>query len=243
MKHQIHINDQGELLLIDAPEPIRKSQGVYDFIYPHLKREYDQALTSAIEKGIKFSPVQQMFDVLWAHIYKVSGTKEISELKGQSFDVPNSYTAQVVETCKWHGNRDACANETCWDLNECQKSPAVKVAVLIPFKQEPEYKTIEAHICPHSKLLCYDPQCGQTENHCNNSHCFREPGNEAKKDEAKDIQKSKLINYELLLHQITSIVDHFEPSPSNPVYNQWYLLKKHTSDFKKIAGYLTKHLK
>lgn len=28
-----------------------------------------------------------------------------------------------MRTCKWNGNLDACGNETCWDLGECQGSP------------------------------------------------------------------------------------------------------------------------
>lgn len=63
--------------------------------------------------------------------------------------------------------------------------------ILIPLKQEPDNSTsndIRSEtrsgftICPHSGLVCYDPECGVTTNICNNSHCFREPGNEAKKD-------------------------------------------------------------
>ncbi len=38
---------------------------------------------------------------------------------------------EIKETCKWNGNRDACGNETCWDLNECQYSPPKQVACLI----------------------------------------------------------------------------------------------------------------
>ena len=40
-------------------------------------------------------------------------------------DIPEGYRVEVSETCKWNGNMDACANETCWDLNECQHNPKI----------------------------------------------------------------------------------------------------------------------
>ncbi len=37
----------------------------------------------------------------------------------------------VVEvTCVHDGNKDACGNETCWDLKECQKSPSKPVTFI-----------------------------------------------------------------------------------------------------------------
>lgn len=48
---------------------------------------------------------------------------------------------ELIETCKWRGNRDACANEVCWDLEQCQGNPTIKLARLLPPKEEkkPEY--------------------------------------------------------------------------------------------------------
>ena len=39
---------------------------------------------------------------------------------------------EKIKTCKWDGNRDACGNETCEDLQECQKSPEKWVLRLLP---------------------------------------------------------------------------------------------------------------
>lgn len=63
-------------------------------------------------------------DIPWAIV--------VYHYSGKAFDLPVNYSVEVKETCKWHGNMDACANETCWDLVECQKSPRAQVAILIP---------------------------------------------------------------------------------------------------------------
>jgi hypothetical protein len=39
----------------------------------------------------------------------------------QWIELPEGTTAE--ETCKWKGNKDACGNEACLDLQECQQSP------------------------------------------------------------------------------------------------------------------------
>lgn len=35
----------------------------------------------------------------------------------------NSSGIGSKQPCKWNGNLDACGNEVCWDLQECQGNP------------------------------------------------------------------------------------------------------------------------
>lgn len=93
--------------------------------------------------------------------------------KAELFLMPEGWTVEIEDTCKWHGNRDVCGNEICWDLQECQKSPSVKIARIIPLKEQenliasqipyPEPSGIVATGLPESgeKKLTFCDKCGE----------------------------------------------------------------------------------
>lgn len=54
------------------------------------------------------------------------------EIEPGKFYTIEPVEVEILKTCKWHGNRDACGNETCWDLNECQNSPPLFFARILP---------------------------------------------------------------------------------------------------------------
>lgn len=56
-----------------------------------------------------------------------------------TYPLPEGWDVEIIKTCKYHGNKDACANEACWDLQECQKSPLVQTARLVR-KEQPGAK-------------------------------------------------------------------------------------------------------
>lgn len=55
-------------------------------------------------------------------------------------------------TCKWNGNKDACGNETCWDLQECQGNPPLEKEEIKADK--PDFEAMEEII---------DFLCGKSE--------------------------------------------------------------------------------
>jgi hypothetical protein len=59
--------------------------------------------------------------------------------EGDTFPLPSGVGYTLKDTCKWEGNRDACGNETCWDLEECQNSPSKKVAILHLIEEPKKY--------------------------------------------------------------------------------------------------------
>lgn len=62
---------------------------------------------------------------------------------------------EKIKTCKWDGNRDACGNETCEDLQECQKSPEKWVLRLFPKSDKYEWM-YKGHDAPEgSKTILY----------------------------------------------------------------------------------------
>jgi hypothetical protein len=97
------------------------NQSVADFIRdctPIVSEDQEKVRTAIIEsigrelnnllpESSKVFKLQLPYPLLDHTIYKVEGLK---------FEL----------TCKWNGNRDACGNETCWDVypsEGCQKSP------------------------------------------------------------------------------------------------------------------------
>lgn len=65
--------------------------------------------------------------------------------RANALEIENPEVA-FEKTCKWDGNKDACGNEVCWDLIECQKNPTlwkkdgqfVKYGELYPWDGEVE---------------------------------------------------------------------------------------------------------
>ncbi len=55
---------------------------------------------------------------------------------------PEPVKTEGKETCKWEGNLDACGNETCWDLQVCQRSPK---KVVEPEESQTETCVIETN--------------------------------------------------------------------------------------------------
>jgi hypothetical protein len=46
------------------------------------------------------------------------------------YQLPDDVGFEIETTCINKGERLNCANETCWDLNECQRNPELKIAHL-----------------------------------------------------------------------------------------------------------------
>lgn len=95
-----------------------------------IESEYSSiALEAAKDSAVEVVNKHDCFPVMTE-----AGIQELKE--GQLYDLPKGWTVEIEDTCKWHGNRDVCGNEICWDLQECQKSPSVKIARLILLKEQ-----------------------------------------------------------------------------------------------------------
>lgn len=82
------------------------------------------------ESGLEVSNPEVAFEKKRSgNIWRDNQTKEVV-MPGVLYPWEGEW--EKVKTCKWDGNQDACGNETCWDLQECQKSPEKWFLRLLP---------------------------------------------------------------------------------------------------------------
>lgn len=205
MIQKIHINDQGELLLIDAlekPERLILHDHHFEFTPSYRKKwiAYDQALTSAIEKGIKFRDQEVVWNILWENTSTAHSVAHAwrNSVKGQSFDLPNSYTAQVVDQAKTKKARfsgDDWFDAKGIDYTYSPDYETRKVAVLTPLKQARSHssETIK-------KVL--DSITPEEQAETERKMLSGEPGNEAKKEEQLFTKEDLRTAYEAGLSKI-----------------------------------------
>jgi hypothetical protein len=78
-----------------------------------------------------------------------------------------SIECEVNITCKWHDNKDACGNETCWDLQECQKNPSIAIVTFHENNSQkvensaPILNEVFADNGEHSHWVLIDPSSGK----------------------------------------------------------------------------------
>lgn len=151
--NKLYISPSGVIKVIDVPEEPTVGgctyQGVADpGTYNAMKSDYQRALAAAKEAGIEVQNREQVVREVF--------TRPVT---GEIVSIPKGWRVEIKRTCKWHGNKDACANETCWDLQECQKSPEKTVAVLLPPVSEK----------PHN--FCVTPGSNCSMNYCDENGC------------------------------------------------------------------------
>jgi hypothetical protein len=120
--------------------------------YPKSHEEYYDAVRTAKETAVEIINPEIMEGLLYLE----------TASEGMMGDMPHLWTVEYEETCKRDGNRDACGNEVCWDLQECQKSPSKKIARLIPSKSSGIVATGIAEPLPGK---------GDKGGECNRTHC------------------------------------------------------------------------
>lgn len=129
----IWIDGNGVLFAINAPEMPGLVKN-YRVFHPNLAMQYDEALAKAKQEpqAVRFRKsdaeliIQDIFDKYGKKGQLIEGRHLYNTIQ----EIPEGYRAELEKTCKWHGNRDACGNERCWDLKECQESPSAFVALL-----------------------------------------------------------------------------------------------------------------
>lgn len=139
MPYKILIDKTGSPKLVEVPEPEKKlwfrSEATPADNIAALKKMNSEALSAALSDKSKHITFRGDQDIL----YFIATTYRTTPSLGQTFDLPPNIGVSFEMTCIHRGNRDSCANETCWDLNVCQRSPELKLAILTPItmKEEP----------------------------------------------------------------------------------------------------------
>lgn len=135
MAYKILINSKGVPVLVEVQEKIRKSLGVYDFVYPSLKLEYEQAISTALSDEKNHIPVKDELSTIALLIENnrrsfFGGEYVIREWCrskiGQTFDLPEN----IGVSFDW----STCENDIClctyFEKSDCGYTR--KLAILTP---------------------------------------------------------------------------------------------------------------
>lgn len=127
--------DKGQLKMIPLPEKPQFS--ALELLSPAVDtdsqiKKYNEACAYARAHPIDVDEkdVDKISILIWQkhgepdHNYKDWKSQDLTEY---SVEV----RMEIKETCIRNGDRLDCANEACWDLNECQRSPSKQIAVLL----------------------------------------------------------------------------------------------------------------
>lgn len=97
MAYKILIDKTGTPKLVEVPEKPRRSFGTYDFIYPSLKLEYEQAISTALadeKTHIAFKDEARVIDLLSR---KELCSPLIVRTVGQTFDLPENIGVSFLD--------------------------------------------------------------------------------------------------------------------------------------------------
>jgi hypothetical protein len=127
-----YVDAEGRVMAVTMPmpvEPVKYPGG--DFIF---EAEYKASLQQVKDTSVRFeghNNIKAIVDLIIKNGYS-------SNLKSDTFYDHDTVEVEIgVICCEWGGHVDSCANETCWDLTECQFNP-VKFARILPIVEKPE---------------------------------------------------------------------------------------------------------